>query len=302
MDHKTGMRVYGIAGCGFSGSTLLSFLLGSHSGIFSTGEAYKTFQVYRRLLENREFSYYCSMHHVECDFWTPEFLAECNDGDLDVLYDRIARFDPENKVVVHSFKNPGVYLEMLHRYSPVHGLIVLFKRPVAYYSSARVHLGIAVSEACKEYEQRYSRALNLCSEHRIPMFPLFYDDLATRTDDCLKSLCTWMGLEYEPGMVEPWTVSDQTHMVSGNTGVFMHMWKEPVRNWVLQSDTWKETYSPDHEQWLEQNYRKIALDEKWRSLPADEIARVNAHETSRHIFEQLLQMNTLRADCRQAAP
>ncbi len=302
MHLETGMRVYGIAGCGFSGSTLLSFLLGSHSGIFSTGEAYRTFQVYRRLLEHRGFSYYCSMHHVECDFWTPQFLAECNDGDLDILYDRIARFDPKNEVVVHSFKDPGIYLEMLRRSLPVHGLILLFKLPVAYYSSARIHRGSSIADACDKYARLNMQTLELCNEQHIPVFPLYYNDLAASPESCLKSLCEWMELGYEPAMVEPWTVSDQTHMVSGNTGVFMHMWKEPVRNWVLQSDTWKETYSPEHEQWLEQNYRKIALDEKWRSLPTDEIAQVYAHKPSRDIFEQLLQMNTLRTGSRQAAP
>jgi hypothetical protein len=296
------LRVYGIAGCSFSGSTLLSLLLGAHSKIFGTGEAHGTLPAYRRLIENKSLSYYCAMHHVECDFWTPEFLAECNDGDLGLLYERIARFDPEKEVVVHSFKNPGIYSEMLHRSLPVQGLILLFKLPVAYYSSAKVHLGISVSEACKVYTQRYSRALNLYSEHRIPVFPLFYDDFATRTEECLKPLCEWLGLEYEPGMIEPWTVGERIHLVGGNTGAFMNMWDESVRNWVLQSETWKATYSPEHEQWLEQNYRKITLDEKWRSLPADEIARVHAHAPSRDIFERLLQMNTLRTDSRQAAP
>ena len=302
MSHGRGLRVYGIAGCGFSGSTLLSFLLGSNSAIFSTGEAYRTFQAYRQLLEGRRFSYYCSMHHVECDFWTPGFLAECNDGDLDLLYDRIARFDAKNEVVVHSFKHPEIYLEMLHRCLPVHGLILLFKRPVAYYSSAMIHRGSSIVDACNKYTKRNMRTLKLCNEQRIPMFPLYYDDLATRPESCLKSLCEWMELDYEPGMLEPWTVSKQTHMVSGNTGVFMHMWKDTVRDWILQSDTWKETYSPEHEQWLEQNYRKIALDEKWRSLPADEIAEVHAHESSRDVFEQLLQMKRLRTDSRLGAP
>jgi hypothetical protein len=91
-------------------------------------------------------------------------------------------------------------------------------------------------------------------------------------------------------------------MVSGNTGVFMHMWDEPVRNWILQSETWKQTYSPDHEKWLEQNYRKIVLDEKWRSLAAEEIARVYTHKSSREVFDGLLQMTSWPSGSRQAAP
>lgn len=302
MNPATGLRVYGIAGCGFSGSTLLSFLLGSHAEVFCSGEACRAFRTYRRLLEHTQPGYYCSMHHDRCDFWTPEFLAECDAGDLELMYERIARFDSGKRVVVHSFKYHQVYSEMLCRSFPLHGLILLFKRPVAYYSSARIHRGSSIAEACNRYADLNREALKLCDGHGIPVFPLFYDDLATTTEDCLVALCEWMGLDYQTGMLEPWAVSDRTHMVSGNTGVFMHMWDEPVRDWILQSETWKQTYSPDHEKWLEQNYRKIVLDEKWRSLAAEEIARVYTHKSSREVFDGLLQMTSWPTGSRQAAP
>ena len=236
MHHEAGLRVYGIAGCGFSGSTLLSLMLGAHSKIFGTGEAHGAIRAYRQLLTQQNVSNYCAMHHDACEFWTPEFRVRCDAADLDVLYEHITRHDPGKEVVVHCFKQIVVYAEMLRRSYHMHGLIVLFKRPVAYYSSAKVHIGLSVTEACEEYAQRYSHALKLCSEHRIPVFPLFYDDLANRTENCLRSLCEWLGLEYEPGMIEPWSISERMHLVGGNTGAFMNMWDEPVRNWILQSD------------------------------------------------------------------
>lgn len=290
MNNENGLRVYGISGRGFSGSTLLSLLLGSHSKIFSTGEAYRAFQIYRHLFNCADNTNFCAMHYTECDFWTAEFRAQCDDADLDFLYERIERYDPGKKIVVHSFKHPDLYADMLQRSLRVNGLIVLFKHPVSYYTSVKVHLGQSVSEACGEYVEKYTQIIEMCNAYNIPMFPLFYDDLATRTGPCLKSLCEWMGMVYEPGMIEPWKVSEKIHMVGGNTGAFMHMWNDPVRDWVLNSDTWKETYSSEHEKWIEENYRTITLDEKWRSLPPDDIAGVRSHEPCSEVFEQLLQM------------
>lgn len=291
MNREAGLQIYAIAGCDFSGSTLLGILLGSHTQIFSSGEAHRIFHVYRRLDGNQYQGNYCAMHHVECDFWTAEFRAQCDAGDLDTLYERIVRYDPGKTVVVHSFKSHQVFSEMLARSFLVHGLIVLFKRPAAYYASAKVHHNSSIADACDDYARRYSGVLELCNDHRIPLFPLYYEDLASKPESCLKLLChSLLGLDYEPGMVEPWRFGDRIHTAGGNTGTFMHMWQDSVRNWVLNSDYWKEMYSSEHKQWIEKNYRTITLDEKWRSLPDGEIDLVLDHKPSREVFERLLEM------------
>ena len=292
MNPEAGLQVYGIAGRGFSGSTLLSMLLGAHSTIFSTGEAYRAFQVYKRLFDNPDPANYCAMHYTDCNFWTDEFRQRCNSGDLDILYEHIQKFDSGKDIVVHSFKHPDVYAEILRRSLRIDGLIILFKRPASFYASVRVHLGQSVAIACNDYAEKYTQIIEMCTRENVPMYFLFYEELAANPESCLRSLCSWMGTVYEPGMTEPWKYSEDNHMVGGNTGAFMHLWSDSVRNWVLQSEPWKKEYTSEHEKWIEENYRTITVDEKWRSLPPDELACVYDHEPSRSVFEQLIKLAT----------
>ena len=292
MSLEPDLKVYGIVGCSFSGTTLLSLLLGAHSRVFSTGEAHQAFQAYRCLVPDPNGYRHCAMHHVSCKFWTESFLEECDKGDLDLLYNRVREEHAGTDVVLHCFGTPKVYTEMLQRSNRLDGLIILFKRPVAYYSSAKTHLDRSLEDACNDYVHRYTQTLEICSELHIPSFTLFYDDMATKLTSRLESLCDWMGLDYEPTMRIPWAVADQFHSVGGNTGVYTHMWDDSTRNWVLRSDYWKETYSPDHSEWVEKNYQTVTLDEKWRSLPSVEVDQVNDHIPSQDLFKWLLQLRT----------
>jgi len=290
MIPDNGLQVYGIAGRGFSGSTLLSMLLGAHSRIFSTGEACRAFQIYKNLIGAADSTDYCAMHHTRCNFWTDTFLQRCNAGDMGILYDRIKEFEPRKDIVVHSFKHPDIYAEMLRRSLRIDGLIILFKRPESFYASAKIHLGQSVNTACNDYAEKYAQILEMSNREDIPVYPLFYEALAINPESCLKLICYWMGTIYEPGMIEPWKCCENSHMIGGNTGAFMHMWNDSVRSWVLQSEYWRKEYTPEHEKWIQENYRTITLDEKWRSLPPDEIAYVGNHEACKNVFEQLLEL------------
>jgi hypothetical protein len=46
-SHK--LRVFGIFGPAYSGTTLLGFMLGAHRRVFATGEAYQLFRCYREV-------------------------------------------------------------------------------------------------------------------------------------------------------------------------------------------------------------------------------------------------------------
>ena len=50
MPSEPRLRVFGIGATAFSGTTLLSFMLGAHRRIFATSEAYQLFHRYRAMV------------------------------------------------------------------------------------------------------------------------------------------------------------------------------------------------------------------------------------------------------------
>ena len=143
MPSEPRLRVFGIGATAFSGTTLLSFMLGAHRRIFATSEAYQLFQRYRAIVGKSRTLETCSVHQKDCDFWTKDFSERCEQGDISDLYRRIEDYSGETSHVVHSFI-PEAYQELLREKTPFNGFIVLFKRPISFHSSRKQHEGSSV--------------------------------------------------------------------------------------------------------------------------------------------------------------
>ena len=281
------LRVFGIARAAFSGSTLLSFMLGAHHQVFATGEAWRLFRRYRRLsMEGRTLDC-CSVHHENCDFWTQDFSEQCEHTGILDLYERIVGFSEEISVIVHSF-DVKIYEELLRERTPLDGLIVLFKRPVSFYSSHKQHEGGTVEQAAANYVSNYCAIQDISRRHRLPAVTVFYEDLAAKPQETLQGLCSWMGLTYEPVMTAPWDATDQLHTIGGNVGAYMHLWDDAFREQMLNKPYWDEVYGERGRRWLHDNYRKIRLDDRWKSLPPEEIRDMEACTEAQEMFETLM--------------
>jgi len=286
------LRIFGIAQTGFSGSTLLAFMLGAHSRVFVTGEAHQLFRRYREVSDGCRAVDMCSVHHEQCDFWTKGFLAQCERGDVSAVHTRIASRFPSVSVAVHSFLF-DVYAQLLREGSGLDGLIVLFKRPVAYYCSRKVHVGGSVGDAAARYISGYREINDLSENHGLPVAAVFYDDLATKLRETLPALCTWLGLAYEPVMTKPWEAVDRLHTIGGNAGTYMNLWDEAFRDRMLDSPYWQEVHGERGRIWLHNNYRKIKLDDRWKSLPPEEIQEMEACTEAQEMFEMLMAQRLL---------
>ncbi len=286
------LRVFGITRAAFSGSTLLSFMLGAHHQVFATGEAWRLFRRYRHLLIKDRTLDGCSVHHENCDFWTKDFSEQCEHAGVLDLYERIVGFSEEISVVVHSF-NVKVYEELLRERTPLDGLIVLFKRPVSFYSSRKQHVGGTVEQAAASYVSAYRATQNLSKIHRLPVATVFYEDLAAKPQETLQGLCAWMGLTYEPVMTTPWEATDRLHTIGGNVGAYMHLWKDDFREQTLDRSYWDRVFGERGTRWLHDSYRKIKLDDRWKSLPPEEIREMEACTEAQEMFETLMAQRLL---------
>jgi hypothetical protein len=287
MKSSRDLRVFGIARASFSGSTLLSFMLGVNDQVFATGEAWRMFRRYRRVVAaDRELDC-CSIHTENCDFWTPDFIEQCDNSGILDLYQRIAGYSEETSVVVHSF-DAKIYEELLRERTPLDGLIVLFKRPVSFYSSHKQHEGGTVASAAAVYASVYRTIQDITERHRVPAATVFYEDLATKPEQTVQALCDWMGLTYEPLMISPWDAADRLHTIGGNVGAYMHLWDDASREKVLELPWWGEAYGERGTRWLRDNFRRIELDDRWKSLPPEEIREMEACTEAQETFDMLI--------------
>jgi len=287
MHNSLALRVFGIASTSFSGTTLFGFMLGAHPRVFATGETHTLFRCYRDITGECRSLDTCSVHHESCDFWTKGFSAQCEQRNISSLYSRFAAYSETVSVVVHSF-NTEVYAELLRERTPLDGLIVLFKRPASYYCSSKVHEGKTVEKAAADYVSQYSGIRDLSEDYRLPSATVFYEDLTTKPQETLQALCTWLGLTYAPVMTTPWEAVSRLHTIGGNAGTYMHLWDENMRERMLSSAYWREVHGERGRLWLRDNFRCIRLDERWKSLPPEEIREMEACTAAREMFEMLM--------------
>jgi hypothetical protein len=274
-------RIIFIGGTNFCGSTLLSFLLGSHPDCFATGEIHHFYF---------DQDHFCSIHWGKCDFWTEDIRKACFKNPK--YYDLIRDYILERKntsVILHSSKLMPNLRVHLDNQNQLDGIIFLFKRPEAYYKSVAVHMkNMEVDKNMSDYVRVYGNLLERANREGIPYRVVFYDDLATNTKSILVKLCEFTGISYREEMLEPWRKSDDFHTVAGNTGMYMHVWGRDFFEKELNKEYWKNTYSEEHNTWIRENFRKISLDEKWKTLDPEILKKIAGHKPVQEMFARLM--------------
>jgi len=275
-------RVYSIASINYCGSTLLNFTLGANSNCFATGEIHSL---------KREKQGQCSFHQQHCPFWTRKILDILHYNSN--FYTRCKEYITQIVgpiIIIHSIKLPINHYNLLEENSTLDGLIILFKRPEAYYKSVSVHNKKRLQDSLNNYTRVYEKLLALKENNKISSIVIYYDDFATHPEKMLRKICPFLHIPFEKNMLEPWKVSDQFHTIGGNTGMYTHLWGRDEFDRIKTSDYWKDIYSEDHSKWIEENFQKIKLDEKWKTLPPDTLETIKKHEKSREMFNKLMAM------------
>jgi hypothetical protein len=99
-------------------------------------------------------------------------------------------------------------------------------------------------------------------------------------------------IPYQSKMLTPWEVKDSIHTIGGNTGMYAHVWGKQEFDRRVNTDYWKDVYSEQHTKWINENFRKIQLDEKWKNLPQNTINMIRNHQRSRAVFDNLAQLSS----------
>ena len=269
-------KLIGIVGTSYCGSTLLSFILGSHPEVFATSELNTLF----RQKEKTQ----CSICKEECSFWTKEFVKDL----LNNIKERYfwvaekANNDLDKTITVFSDKNPKVYQASKIQCNKY---ITLFKRPEALVNSYKIHnKSENLNDPLQLYIETYNSSFELSNNEYI-----FYDDFAKNPEKIIKYLCKDIDIKYSKDMLDFW--NHEHHTISGNSGVHMHVWGEERRDKTFDTPYWKDVYSKEHTQFIKDYYREIKLDEKWKEqLTEEEKTYIENHAPSKLIFEKLMNL------------
>ena len=261
------MKTYGIAGSAYSGSSLLSFMLGVNDNIFSVGE-------FNHILfkKNLGRNSLCNVHKNKCNFFTKDDfknIMSINDPKQKIkyYYDKISNSGKE--IVVNSMKNMKYFHKMVELNEKIDGIIILLKSPLRFYSSLKGHgEPFTLKRALHLYTNNYNYILNFCREHKIPFICLTYEKMITNTEVELKKICEFIGVEYDEKMLSPFEHKDSLHTFGGNTGTYLNVWDKTEEK--LKSDYWKEKYSVHHTKFAKENKGKIMLDDRWKMILTDE--------------------------------
>jgi len=257
----------------FSGSTLLGVMLGAHPSIFYAGEATKTrsFGDPTEPLKRRV----CRVCGPDCPIWRD--LPADSDADLyEVLARRTGRpivFDSTKQIAWITARSAA-----LDGVVPV-SLVVLTRDGRAVVNSRRRKLpGRSARELATFWDQQMRNVEELASGFPGRVHRVRYEELATRPRATLRRLAEFVGVPFDPGMIDPWR--SEQHPLGGNDGPLLMLRREragPVVDGVITPDDQTRDWYAGHPP-------EIVLDLRWRDeLDATQVAVFDevAGETNR---------------------
>jgi len=271
----------GILGTSYSGSTLLSFILGGHDRIFATSET--------TTLKRDGYHTECTMcrfRNISCPFWTPDLIDLCL-TDMERRYatiEQAALSRLGKDIVIFSDKAPVIYKPLLEA-SSIDRFIVLFKRPEAFYYSYKKHRMLnnkydTFEEILMTYIRHYERDLALV-DNGFPSFFLAYEDLVNDPLFWTYQVCEFLGVRFHNHMLAYW--DSDLHPLTGNLGPYMN---------ALGAESFvgvHKAFDRSHVRWHTENRQSIVPDERWKKeLDNYTIHAIRNHKGVQSIFAELV--------------
>lgn len=251
------MKVVAILSTRYSGSTMLDFMLGSHSRAFSLTEL-------RAFIRNGRQPFQCALCEPpsSCPIWTADFTAELlQTGVTNQLYGAIAERTGQDVIVDSSKIIDGWFEGTLTGLNPADVLCIhICKAPEEYAGSERnKRPGRAYSKIDDIADAWWrSNAEILDWLHAAPFqtATIRYRDLVDYAPAVLAHLLGKIGLNYESGQEHYWNF--EHHPLWGNKGSRTHLRDSAkhAEGWGDESDFNIELY--------QQKHRMLYRDEKWR--------------------------------------
>lgn len=251
------MRLVGILGTPFCGSTLLCRLMSSVPGLEVGGEVHWIDTLKRpdahEYLKERRLE--CAIHPIAkggCPVFTEEWLRSRRDPA--VVYDDVAAaLDAE--ILLVSDKEPRRYdqLEAAKRIE----MILLFKAPLAHCTSNRRHRTLPIELALGGWSQAYTEAIMWAQKNATQTAIISYERLAAEPVEQVRALCNFLELP-APQLGHGELPSDYHH-IAGNSGAH-------ASTKVTLDEGWKTELTEEEQRVIKADQRAARLHHLLREL------------------------------------
>lgn len=254
MTPRVNEKVCFIAGTGHSGSTLLGFILGSHSHSFYCGEAAKT-----RFLgdEGKKLAKrVCKLCGTNCPIWGDFSIDKTVD-----LYEQVAA-KVHRSIIIDSAKNVDWIEDQLFalKQTTAQPFLIFLQRDgrAVINSRIRKYPNKDIRELINDWRNQIRSTNTLFETFPHKKLKLHYEDLATAPAAVLLKLCNFLDVEYQPQMLN--YAEHEHHVLGGNNGTQFLVAK-------AQSDRLKDPFvslSERNKHYYEGHDLQIALDLRWK--------------------------------------
>lgn len=205
MNQEKPITVVHIRSVSYSGSTWVNLLLASHSRAFTVGEM-------KRVVVDETPR--CNVHPEGCEFW-PRFDPKSAENP----FLQVARLSGKDVIVVnnsrklqHHQDHPLITSRYIH---------LMRDGRVVAASMMRKFKGMTMFTAARSWKRDVKRNRRILRRTGQPVHLALYEALQAEPEAQLRRLCDFIGLGYEPGMLQYW---DKTHhFLGGNRGTLFSM-------------------------------------------------------------------------------
>lgn len=256
MSEQGGLTTINLFAARYSGTTWLALMLGAHPEAFCVGEPNSIL---------RQGGAVCKIHGSGCELWSRYVHPSAENPFI-----QMRRLAGRSHLVLSV---PSKFLDA-QRDPRIEAKYVHLIRDGRAVVASMLRKGVcrSVREAVRLWKSEVRRSFRVMRRYaQNDYLPVRYESLAADPEGQVQRICAFLGLEYDPQMLEFWR--SEQHYLGGNHGtLFSLMQKQNIRS--------EPVMGPDAQkvQWDLEYYRRRsaapALDERWkRELTARQLRR-----------------------------
>jgi len=212
LHERVNQKIVFICGAGHSGSTLLGFILGSHSECFYAGETNKT--QYFNMKEPSKITKDCKFCGPNCRIWSKVDIKSTID-----LYEQLSNIT-NKRFIIDSTKDLSwlrKQINIMERMDVKLYLIYLLRDGRAVINSRiRKYPDSSVESHIYDWMQHIQLTNNLFDHFQGVKLKIHYEDLAIHPEEVIQKVCKHFDFSYEPTMINFFNFDH--HPLGGNSG------------------------------------------------------------------------------------
>ncbi|MGH8883601.1 MAG: sulfotransferase [Egibacteraceae bacterium] len=259
-----------IGGAAHSGSTLLGVMLGAHPSVLYAGEVRKSL-----LLGDPTWPLkmrVCRLCGPDCVVWGDLRPAS---GEED-LYETLSRRTSRPIVVDSSSSVDWIAQQaaVLRDVVPLHLVVLVRDGRAVVNSRLRKYPETSAAGQAAAWSAHMRATEALASRWPGSVCRVRYEELATWPEPTLRSLAGFLGVVFDPGMLDPW--DSEPHPLGSNDGPLLLLLRERAKR---VSGHGAGVVEPDDKtrDWYAAHPRGIVLDLRWKhEMGADALAAFEA--------------------------